>query len=184
MTDLSKTTSVAKVNNVDIIIIENGEKRVAVKPICEALGVSWQGQFERLKTDPILNSVIKMILTTGSDGKTYEMVTIPFKYVFGWLFLIDSRKVKEEARDAVIKYQLECYNALYDHFRLMEEYFEERSKRLTEAAKRLEEDREGFRNYRKQVDESKQNMREQLEYSLERFIQEKRQTTMEFPADE
>ena len=181
MSDLTKSTTVARINNVDIVVIENGEKRVAVKPICEALGVSWQGQYERLKTDPILSSTVKIILTVGADGKEREMVTIPFKFVFGWLFQIDSRKVNEDVREAVIRYQLECYNALYNHFRMMEDYFEERSKRLAEAALMLEEARDNFSISRKLVDERKQYMRTQLEWSLERYKDELKQTSMDFP---
>jgi len=184
MSDLTKSTAVARINNVDIVVIENGEKRVAVKPICEALGVDFSAQLQRLKTDPILSSTVGIIPTVGGDGKDREMVTIPFKFVFGWLFLIDSRKVKEEARDAVMCYQLECYNALYNHFILMEEYFEERGKRIAKAAELLEDAREEFRESRKRVDDGKLYLREQLGFSLEIFKAEKLQTAMVFPADE
>lgn len=109
-------STVARINNTDIIIIENGEKRIPIKPICEALGISHKPQIERLKSDPILGSVVTLSVTTGSDGKNYQMVTIPFMFVFGWLFRIDSRNVKPEAREAVMRYQLECYQALYNHF--------------------------------------------------------------------
>jgi len=37
----STVSTVAKVNNTEIVIIENGEKRVAIKPICDALGVDF-----------------------------------------------------------------------------------------------------------------------------------------------
>lgn len=113
---MNQKISIAKVNNVSIIVINDEEKRVAIRPICEALGVSIQKQLERLKSDPILNSVITLRVTTGADGKQYEMQTLPLKYVFGWLFRIDSRNVKEEAREAVLKYQMECYDVLYNHF--------------------------------------------------------------------
>lgn len=125
-------TTVAKINNVEIVIISNGEKRVAIKPICDALGVSIQGQLEKLKTDPILSSVIKLSFTTGADGKQYEMQTIPFKFVFGWLFRIDSRNVKEEARETVERYQLECYNALYNHFTGYADYVEQKQRLIEE----------------------------------------------------
>ena len=128
MLNFHKTTvtTVATINNQQIVVIENGEKRVAIKPICEALGVSHKPQIERIKTDPILGSVVMLSVTTGSDGKKYEMVTIPFKYVFGWLFLIDSRNVKEEARESVLKYQMECYDALYKHFTELDDYMKYR----------------------------------------------------------
>jgi hypothetical protein len=116
MTSISKITTVARVNQVDILVIEDGDKLVAVKPICEALGVAYSSQLQKLKIDPILSSVVLLNNTTGADGKSYEMVTIPLKYVFGWLFRIDSRNVKEEVRENVLKYQTECYEVLYNRF--------------------------------------------------------------------
>lgn len=82
MTEI-KTTTVAKINQVEILVIENGEKRVAVKPICEALGVDYPSQYTKLQKDPILGSTIGLSTTVGADGKDREMVTIPFMYVFG-----------------------------------------------------------------------------------------------------
>ena len=78
----TKLTTVAKVNGVDILIIEGDEKRVAIKPICEALGIAFQRQIERLKEDPILGSTVTLGVTVGAVGKQREMVTIPFKFVF------------------------------------------------------------------------------------------------------
>lgn len=126
MADIVNTKTVARINQVDIVVIENGEKRVAIKPICKALGIDESAQRKKLNEDPILNSVTVLSTATGTDGKSYEMVTIPFKFVFGWLFRIDSRNVKEEARDAVLKYQLECYNALFNHFTSYADYVEQK----------------------------------------------------------
>ena len=133
------TYAVATINKIDIIVIDNGEKRVAIKPICEALGISHKPQIEKLKTDPILSSVVMLSMSTGSDGKQYEMVTIPFMFVFGWLFTIDPRNVKPEAADAVIKYKLECYKALYDHFTQANRFLEEKEKTRTEIISQLQE---------------------------------------------
>jgi len=80
------------------------------------LGVAYPPQYSKLQIDPILSSVVMLSVTTGADGKSYEMVTIPLKYVFGWLFRIDSRNVKEEVRENVLKYQTECYEVLYNRF--------------------------------------------------------------------
>ena len=120
------TSTVAKINNVEIVVIENGEKRLAVRPICDALGVAYQSQIERLKNDPLIGSTVTLSMTVGADGKEREMVTIPFKYVFGWLFMIDSRNVKPEAAEAVLRYQKECYDALYDHFERQSEFLKQR----------------------------------------------------------
>ena len=73
-----------------------------------------------------MSSVTVLSTATGSDGKQYEMVTIPFEFVFGWLFRIDSQNVKEESREALIKYQLECYHTLYRHFTSQAEFIEKK----------------------------------------------------------
>ena len=131
-------STVAKINNTEIVVISNGEKRVAIKPICDALGVDFSGQLQRIKNDEILGSTMEIISTVGADGKEREMQTIPFKFVFGWLFRIDSRKVKEEAREIVLKYQLECYNALYNHFTAYADYVEQKQAVIEEKLKRYE----------------------------------------------
>jgi hypothetical protein len=41
MTSISKITTVARINQVDILVIEDGDKLVAVKPICEAVGIAY-----------------------------------------------------------------------------------------------------------------------------------------------
>lgn len=122
----STATAVAKINNVNIVVIENGEQRIAVKPICEALGINFSSQLQKLKSDPILSSTVVLSATVGADEKDREMVTIPFKLVFGWLFRIDSRNVGEGAKESVEKYQMECYNALYDHFSGVSDFVKKR----------------------------------------------------------
>lgn len=95
---------------------EDGQILVPIKPICEALGISHQGQIEVVKNHPIWGSVVRLSLTTGSDKKQYEMLCIPLKYAFGWLMGIDARSVKPEAYESVIRYQEAAYDALYDRF--------------------------------------------------------------------
>ncbi len=126
------STVVAKINQVNIVMIENGEKRIAIKPICEALGVNYPTQLEKLKSDEFLNSVISLRGTTGSDGKEYQMITIPYMYIFGWLFTINPKNVKEEAKETVLKYKMECYQALFNHFTRQNEFLEEKQQ-LIEA---------------------------------------------------
>lgn len=94
----------------------DGKTYVAIKPICSALGVSYSGQFERIKRDEILGELFVLARTTGADGKQYEMQCLPLEFVFGWLFSIDHKQVKEDAREAVLAYKKECYKILYDHF--------------------------------------------------------------------
>ncbi|HAQ21129.1 MAG TPA: chromosome partitioning protein ParA [Prolixibacteraceae bacterium] len=144
MTEVSKTTTVARINQVDILVIENGEKRVAVKPICEAIGVDFSSQLQKIKEDEILGSTVGLSTTVGADKKEREMASIPFKFVFGWIFGISAKNVKEEAREVLIKYKLECYEALYKHFTSYAEFVEQKQKQID---RQLEIEREARRSF-------------------------------------
>lgn len=105
------------VNGVEIsAVFENGETYVPVKPICEAVGIDAEGQRQRIMRHYILGSVAFTLKATGADGKTYEMLCLPLEFIYGWLFTIDANLVAETRRDSVRRYQLECYDALYEHF--------------------------------------------------------------------
>jgi len=111
-----KTNSII-VNGKEILILtEANEKFVAIKPICEAIGVNYETQKDKILSDEILGSVTPLRGATGSDGKEYKMRVIPFRFVFGWLFTINPKNVKSEIKDQMIKYKMECYNALFDSF--------------------------------------------------------------------
>lgn len=94
----------------------NNKPFVAIRPICEAMGIDWNAQFQKIKRDLVLNSVMCMTHTTGSDNKKYEMVCLPLEYLNGWLFKIDARRVRNpQAQVAVVQYQRECYPALNNY---------------------------------------------------------------------
>jgi hypothetical protein len=96
---------------------ENEQHFVAIKPICQALGIDHQKQFERIKNDGILSQLYTdTVYNSGADGKKYQMICLPMKYIFGWIFSIDDTKVNDKAKPAFIKYKIECYNALYTKF--------------------------------------------------------------------
>lgn len=177
------TTTVAVVNKQQIIIIQNGEKRVAVKPICDALGIDSKAQIDKIKSDPILSSVEGIIPSTGADGKTYEMATIPFKYVFGWLFTIDSRKVKPEAQESVLKYQKECYDALYDHFTIHAEFAEWRQMQLKLKSEELKEVKANFNQAKEKVKEAEAAIDDIFKLNLDDYKTMKAQMVLEFPEE-
>ena len=113
-----KETLITRINDVAIAATSNeqGEVLIPIRPICDALGVNSNGQIEKIKSDPILGATDKLSLSVGPDGRQREMVCLPLQYVFGWLFTINPANVSEEARPAVKRYRLDCYDALYNHF--------------------------------------------------------------------
>lgn len=110
--------SIGKINGIEIAAVRNesGEIHVPIKPICEAIGIAADAQRNKIQSDITLASVASIINATGSDGKSYGMVCLPIKYIYGWLFTINPGKVDPDARESVIKYRQECYDVLYDHF--------------------------------------------------------------------
>lgn len=111
------TNPITKINGVDIVTVEqNGGIYVPIRPICDAIGISFATQRVKIQEDEFLASTVSVINTVASDDKEREMVCLPLRYVYGWLATINPGKVAETAREAVIHYRRECYDVLYEHF--------------------------------------------------------------------
>ncbi len=88
---------------------------IVAKPIAERFGLDWKSQTRKLKDDPVLSEGMVM-MTIPSPGGMQETTCLRLDLLNGWLFKIDSRRVKPEAREALIAYQRECYAVLFRHF--------------------------------------------------------------------
>lgn len=93
---------------------EQGNGWVAVKPICDAIGLNNKGQQEKLSLDPKFSCVD--IHMTGADGKTYEMFCVPVSQLNGWLYTINVNKVSPKAQRKLLVYQQECQDVLFRYF--------------------------------------------------------------------
>lgn len=99
----------------EILVVEQGEDRwLPLRPLCERFQIDFATQTVKLKTAPW--AVVGEIPTTGADGKTYQMTALHLRSFAGWLFSIKPGKVKPEIRDALIAYQKEAAEVLYQHF--------------------------------------------------------------------
>ena len=104
-------------NGQPLLTIElDGIHYAAVKPIAENIGLHWRGQRERILRDDVLNSVVRVIRTTGNDDKTYEMTCLPIEFLNGWLFGVDAKRVKPEVKAPLIQYKMQCYKVLHDYW--------------------------------------------------------------------
>lgn len=96
---------------------ENGKRFVAVKPICEVFQIDWSAQSRKLQRDVLFNSVVAIMATTGSDGKRYEMKSLPLETFPMWLAKIETSRIKNElAKEKIILYQKEAAKVLFDYF--------------------------------------------------------------------
>lgn len=94
---------------------DDGEIYTALKPICENIGIAYNGQWERLNRTPW--ATVRMIRTVGADGKHRDMVAISRKTLTMWLATIDTNRLSDEqARRNVTVYQQEAAEALDKYF--------------------------------------------------------------------
>ena len=88
----------------------DGQFWIAIKPICEALNLEYTRQFKNLKEDEILNQLLAEQPMVGADNRIRKMVSLPEKYIYGWLFSINS------SSEDLKNYKKECYDVLYNYF--------------------------------------------------------------------
>lgn len=84
----------------------DGQLFVAIRPICDRLGITWAPQFSKLKAEPARWGVT--MIETPSAGGAQQTVCLPKAKLFGWLNSIHPGKVAEKARPALRRYQAEC----------------------------------------------------------------------------
>lgn len=96
-------------------IMEDGEGFFSPRHVCDALGIGWTAQFEKIKEDQVLGSVVREIPTTAADGKSYKMMMLPASFLSGWLFTI--KKVKPEIQGKLNQFRAEGFMALDAWFR-------------------------------------------------------------------
>jgi hypothetical protein len=92
------------------------ETLVAMKPVAEGMGLSWQGQHAKLTEHPVLSKGIKDILIP-SEGGPQAMTALPLSRLNFWLATIHPNKVLNlDTRAKIIRYQEECADVLFAHF--------------------------------------------------------------------
>lgn len=113
---MNAISKVVKFNNQQLPVFLYQEKPyVAMKPICENIGLQWEAQLRRIKRNHVLSKGMT-IMDIPSNGGVQQFVCLPLGLLNGWLMGVDISKVKSEIKDTLMKYQLECYDVLYKHF--------------------------------------------------------------------
>lgn len=136
-------TEIIKFHESDIYCpIRDGQVYVAIKPICEALGIDAKSQRRSIQNDKIYAQLGSLMTSTGRDSKQYEMYCLPLQYVFGWLMKIDSSAVKPESQGIVLSYQRECCDVLYRHFVEKADRYQKRDKQILELQDKVDQGEE------------------------------------------
>lgn len=91
-------------------LAKDGQYYVALKPICRALGLDWIAQYKSVKLSKILGLVLSNQTIPDARNRAQEMACLPEKYIYGWLFKLQSSAPGFE------EFQAKCYDLLYDYF--------------------------------------------------------------------
>lgn len=98
-----------------ITLQHDGQPFAAMKPIVEGMGISWQGQHAKFKTNPERWGIKEILIP--SEGGNQETSCLPLRKLPGWLMTIHPNKIKDLAvRERVIMYQNECDDALWQYW--------------------------------------------------------------------
>lgn len=102
----------------DILTINDGETiRVAMKPICEAIGLQWEAQLKRIKRHDVMAACMSIMdFQMPGDDQRREVATLPLDMLNGWLFGVEASRVKPEIRERLVEYQRECFGVLHDYW--------------------------------------------------------------------
>jgi hypothetical protein len=88
----------------------NGTNWIAIKPICEAIGVDFEAQRKALKRDKLLNGVPSNQTVHDASNRLQKMLCLPEKYIYGWIFRIQT------SNEDILPFQQKCYDILFDYF--------------------------------------------------------------------
>ncbi|WP_087723415.1 phage antirepressor N-terminal domain-containing protein [Pandoraea sp. PE-S2T-3] len=98
-----------------LLLEHDGQPYTPMKPLVAAIGVSWQGQHEKMSANRERWG-IKEILMPSAGGKQ-SAICIPVRKLFGWLMTMEPNKIKNlGVRERVIQYQNECDDVLWKYW--------------------------------------------------------------------
>jgi putative antirepressor protein len=83
---------------------------IAIKPICEALDINYNRAYQNISEDKNLSQLFAKQQMVDTLGRAKEMICLPEKYIYGWLFSLRSKS------EVLKQYQMKCYEVLYNYF--------------------------------------------------------------------
>jgi hypothetical protein len=84
---------------------------IAIRPICDAIGVEYSRQYKKVKKDRILSRALYICTMRDPEKKLRKYIALPERYIYGWLFTINTNS------DALYEYKVKCHDVLHYYFR-------------------------------------------------------------------
>ena len=85
-----------------------------MKPIVENMGISWQGQNQKLNANKERWGITMIVIP--SQGGNQDMVCMPVRKLPAYLNTINPKKVSEKLREKIIRYQEESDDVLWAYW--------------------------------------------------------------------
>lgn len=93
-----------------VFLAVDGQYWIALKPICEVLGVDYIRAFRNTKEDRIFGQLLSEQTMVAADGKSRKMASLPEKWIYGWIMQLQSTS------EELLEYKKLCYEVLADYF--------------------------------------------------------------------
>jgi hypothetical protein len=99
-----------------LLVEQDGEPFIPMKPLVAAIGLGWQAQFEKLKANKSRWGIRKIQIP--SYGGEQATLCMPVRKLLGWLATLEpGRIVSPVIRERVVRYQEECDDVLWNSWR-------------------------------------------------------------------
>jgi len=181
---METTVVISRIKDIDILSIGKENEMIPIRPLCDIIGVDFEGQRQRIERDPIIGSTAFMIKAVAADNKEREMFSIPFMYVFGWLFTIDVSRVKEEARESVINYKKECYQVLFRHYTDPQSFLQQKQELLEELVTDYQLKQTALKTAKNDEKEAKNNLDRVMKMTVDEWRANNRQLILPFQGED
>jgi hypothetical protein len=97
------------------VLLPDGRIGAVLRSLADGLGLNLQSQLRHIRGRAALaDGLVPVRVETEGGPQTMQALTLDV--LPGWLFSVDERRVKPEARPDVILFQRECVKTLADHF--------------------------------------------------------------------
>lgn len=112
---MSSSTLPVVFRNTTLSLIEhNGEPFVAMKPVVTGMGLAWEPQAEKLRSNATRWGMTMIVIPSTSGEQ--QTTCMPLRKLPGWLSTISPNRVKPALRETILAFQNECDDVLWQHW--------------------------------------------------------------------
>lgn len=169
-------------HNEKLYLAEEGMNRyVAIKPICEDLGIAFRKQHDKIKSHPMFSSVVTLRVITASDKKGYETTCLPLMFAMIWLGSINASNTKNP--QLTLEMQLRYIKALYDSIEKPRLFLADKKMKVEKLHQQRTALKKEFNATKSALSNVEKEFDKELNKTMQEWEEEKAQQLLEFPEE-